>query len=100
MPCGSRVDSDRVDKLGRAGFWHGRMVTADKACYRAIRSSCQMYRRFADAREGDLEKKTFHSVTASVMSRKMKQLLALTGTVKVFFFLRFSLKICFMNKGM
>jgi len=43
-----------------------------------------MYRRFADSRVGDLEKKTFYSVTAGVMSRKMKQLLALKGAVKVF----------------
>lgn len=44
-----------------------------------------MYRRFEDARVGDLEKKTFYSVNAGVMNRKMKQLLALTGAVKVFF---------------
>jgi hypothetical protein len=62
------------------------MFRADKACYRAVRSSCQTYTRFADARVGDFEKKTFYSVTAGVMNRKMKQLLAFTGAVKVFFF--------------
>jgi len=44
-----------------------------------------MYRRFADARVGDLEKGTIYSVTAGVISRKMKQLLAFTGAVEVFF---------------
>jgi hypothetical protein len=42
--------------------------------YRGVRSGCQTYSRFVDARVGDLETQTFYSVSEGVMSRKMKQL--------------------------